>query len=150
MSIKNQKHFEIHFILLKKKDQIPKTPHQNRTDVQDGTLLYNTFLCCFLYIAVQVSFAGFRRLWKQRLHFEFAKRNTCKIDTDTLYNHLILQISMPVNVSTNNLRVSTNEPDALPWINLLTTETAKFRPARRSYHTQNNFQISNSYCYRLV
>jgi len=37
---------------------------------------------------------------------------------------------MPVNVSTNNLRVSTNEPDALPWINLLTTETAKFRPAR--------------------
>nr|ACN26480.1 unknown [Zea mays] len=23
-----------------------------------------SFLCCFLYIAVQVSFAGFRRLWK--------------------------------------------------------------------------------------
>ncbi|BAS94623.1 Os05g0486833 [Oryza sativa Japonica Group] len=23
-----------------------------------------SFLCCFLYMAVQVSFAGFRRLWK--------------------------------------------------------------------------------------
>jgi hypothetical protein len=27
-------------------------------------LISGTFLCCFLYIAVQESLAGFRRLWK--------------------------------------------------------------------------------------
>jgi hypothetical protein len=30
-----------------------------------------------------------------------------------------------------NLRISTDKPDAFPWVNLLTTETAKFRPAGR-------------------
>lgn len=35
-----------------------------------------TFLCCFRYMAVQVSLEGFNRLWKYLLHFEFAKRNT--------------------------------------------------------------------------
>lgn len=35
-----------------------------------------TFLCCFLYIAVQVSLEGFKRLWKYLLHFELAKRKT--------------------------------------------------------------------------
>jgi hypothetical protein len=37
---------------------------------------YSTFLCCFLYIAVQVSFEGFKRLWKYLLHFELANRKT--------------------------------------------------------------------------
>jgi hypothetical protein len=35
------------------------------------------------------------------------------------------------NVTASNLRISTNKPDAFPRIDLLATEAAEFRPARR-------------------
>jgi hypothetical protein len=63
------------------------------------------------------------------LHFELAKRNTCTISVTTV-RHLFLAIFLKVNVEAN-LRISTDKPDAFPWIDLLTTETAKFRPANR-------------------